>query len=1257
MNKSRLIALILILCLSVGFLASCGTGEITTEPTSDSPTVETTEESSAETPTEAPTAATEEINSEETEEESSEIETELTVVEDEYIEVIKNANSLANKVQMVFEDGKRNSAIVENMNMSLNYTLSSNYDQLVKYIKNPNGASYIENTMDVFVKMTDGTVAYASKSQSDSIANIFRYGYYYYENRFEGQSFLNGIQADLEQKLEFDISEARQINASVDKDGAISGKFTNNADPFIRFKNVSVVATDYNYVRITMNAGSATSATLYIAAGAKKDIDGSQTVDFKLIPDGELHTYYVYLPDIKGYYDMITQFRIDFNGATRGDKLEIRDISFIHGETVGIPNVSMARIFHTYSDKLHQVVQISATAELDGVAEVGILTTIPTDKVAKLLVKDANGLHEALDGIDWESAEFIGFDIVDAGVFGYILPKDAASGKLSASIDSDNYVIIQSRVPENNRLLPGDTETVRNRNDLLIGNRIYTDETHDFDGLIREAYIEANPLNSKNIKVSSIYSDEGSFEGYNSLRGSYMFNMRGTDFNSAYYRFPNRYYEIKFSVKGDNYERNIYVVAATSAGSLESAVLLDGDLLILPVPIEVSKNFGGDDTSELFTLVDTAFGEAIFPLKALSDDVYEYSVIHMYQNWGNYPLKQMSSIRFHAPYYHLSTGVIETNCILPWLYPANSANKNFLPDHRAMSAPFWAGQPQHTQAGRHFMLNYKDESGKLQTQELVSQNIESYGPTYSDITMNYISTDGKIKITYTHMEFPQIDENRAYYTMTYEFLEDMKFSDFKNNFYFYACNSKEPNIDYQNFGYLDENNSSVVKKFSEIKNGTVIPLGNESPYFDLFKLDHNNYSNLSFLVKDYNVTVGGKEADIDLAIRKSDYTLYLTLNQSSIAFRKGDSITINAIIMPWGSQETDYSGEKYAPDQNVRDVRENTLLCPLTASANKDCTIIESPYLPKIKTTNGKSAEFTLSGGQDNVAVRIYGFTRLSAIKVYVKEDGAWVPYEISSANNPDGLGFAYYFDGYQVFYDEDGTYSYSFVTTMKDGAPQSFKVEIDENFISWQRTSVSGVNTEPLNVYLDVLDIKYEIGSTQSAQFSRIDEGVDGLVDYISFYANPDLRESKLNLYFNGDNVATGKYIVIKYRIPETNPEISPFEFYSGTIYNTAMTQNSMYVRNGIERDGKWHVIVLDTEAYGTSVANDKDEFIIRFMRFDPFNGSFGADNRVDVSYIAIHDDLTEICRLNSDIEKITVMTSDSQYYMIDTETAEKIQ
>ena len=151
------------------------------------------------------------------------------------------------------------------------------------------------------------------------------------------------------------------------------------------------------------------------------------------------------------------------------------------------------------------------------------------------------------------------------------------------------------------------------------------------------------------------------------------------------------------------------------------------------------------------------------PLVIGGNETLRYTVAHLYQNWGNHPLKQISSIQFFAPYYHLSTGCTETNCITS--YYVHGKDLQMLPDHRAMSAPLWVGDPQHTYAGNHSYLQYTDADGNYSATEDMVNILDAAGPTYADIELTYLSDDGKIKATYTHMEFPQVDENRAYYEM------------------------------------------------------------------------------------------------------------------------------------------------------------------------------------------------------------------------------------------------------------------------------------------------------------------------------------------------------------------------------------------------------------------------------------------------------------------------------------------------------------
>ena len=230
-------------------------------------------------------------------------------------------------------------------------------------------------------------------------------------------------------------------------------------------------------------------------------------------------------------------------------------------ERIAIPSLRLARVFHTYSDKLHTVAQIAATEETHGIVSIGFVLEIPTKNVQKLIVADANGTHDSIEGVDWNSAIYVAFDIKNAGILGYILPV-GYSDKLTVSVEGNNYVITQERTPENNTILPGAGSPsnyegmVGNENDFYIGQRIYTDESHDFDAFLTEAYIERNPLTQKNIKVSSAYSSYGEFNGYDSLRGSYMFKIDSPhDGTNQYALCQNRHFYLNFTLKSDSYKR------------------------------------------------------------------------------------------------------------------------------------------------------------------------------------------------------------------------------------------------------------------------------------------------------------------------------------------------------------------------------------------------------------------------------------------------------------------------------------------------------------------------------------------------------------------------------------------------------------------------------------------------------------------------------------------------------------------------------
>ena len=157
--------------------------------------------------------------------------------------------------------------------------------------------------------------------------------------------------------------------------------------------------------------------------------------------------------------------------------------------------------------------------------------------------------------------------------------------------------------------------------------------------------------------------------------------------------------------------------------------------------------------------------------------------------------------------------------------------------------------------------------------------------------------------------------------------------------------------------------------------------------------------NFGCIVKDYSITVGGKETDVGLAFLndfRSNPTFgdlnygSLTLDES-VSFKKGDKISVDVILLPYGlvGQETCENVIKVYNDSG----------------------------------TYGNSAEV-------NYAVKVQGYDTLTRPKIYEKVNGEWVPYNYATE-----LGY----DGYGVLCENEKL-TYTFVFT-QNAAGRTFRV------------------------------------------------------------------------------------------------------------------------------------------------------------------------------------------------------------------------
>lgn len=780
---------------------------------------------------------------------------------------------------------------------------------------------------------------------------------------------------------------------------AVQGVYTNPQRTAYAMKNKHAVLTH------ELGAPGNKTATLQTAGGKTYFADSLDT--FCTLQNGA--TYYSSLSAANGRVNTIRLGQYYY-------ECHVRDLEY--ASLLNKTPFKVDKTYHVYADRMYAELRILASEATRELAAFGSIVKIPADTVAALQIRDANGTYQSLTGFDPAKVCYAAFDIQGVGVAGFIVPSDNSTKTLTVTLEGGCYVIRQTA-----NYTPGaginkfDETGGYAFNDVRFGFRLYTDETHDFAGIDQAATLERNPLTGITVESGNAHA---AYIGYEALRGSYKLVMDGTGFQTAY-DHPDDRFSVPISVTCDSSARDIVIRSNGRSGCLEAAALLDDTGALAAMDVQVCKNFAGDGGEGFYSVKDYQYGDSIFPLSLQANQTLRFTLLNIYQNWGKYPIKQLSSIEFFVSYYHLSTGTTESNCIAPYfVYQKDGWT---LPDHRGRSGTMWSGQPQFNSVGRlHFMKYRKDAKGTETLSEYTGSDIKSAGLAYADIETSYVSDCGSYRYTLRHTEFPQTDENRTYYTVDIAFDRDITFKNFKRDFDFFAFDGRF--VAFDKLGWLDENNAPAYADTDLAREeANYYTLGSDCPYFGYFdirdedrdQIDRGFGSNFALLVKNSKIVKNGREYRTNFVFRDSarDNLNFgaLTLNETCITFKAGDTITLDLVLLPWGTgrEETDLT---------VQTVREDSALKPLTVTAQTG-TVAGDRTFPTV-TAQNNTAVFTLTGGRNNNAVRVNGFTELACPTVERYSGGEWTRVDLASLHG---------YDGYTVFYDKmTGYYDFSFV-------------------------------------------------------------------------------------------------------------------------------------------------------------------------------------------------------------------------------------
>ena len=511
---------------------------------------------------------------------------------------------------------------------------------------------------------------------------------------------------------------------------------------------------------------------------------------------------------------------------------------------------------------------------------------------------------------------------------------------------------------------------------------------------------------------------------YDAVRGCYMVTTDNPGgFSYHYYENPNHYETAQFSIQNDATPRKVYVCHETrkAPGSVECGVVLDADGDPLPIMVQISKNFAGEIEEKFYNPTDIPFSETFFPLHLAADEKRDLTSLHMYQNWGNHPLKQFSSLGAWMDYYHSSTGVTETTCFVPFKFGGIPGVA--IADLRPMSQRLWPSQPQHDNVAGHRFLMYMVD-GDWHYSKYEGTTFRSTGPNWMDISIDYTSDDGTLRARVDSFELPQTDELRNFLKIRIDVIEPLHIDDLSTQMRVLDITSRIQSLRYQKIAYQSADGEVEVRDVTAEDKVIVAgeSLGGEFPWATEYGAKQGCNS---FVVRGFSSSLGGVEygpAVVAHSTERGDTHLALSVDGGAADLVPGDFIEADFYIMPYGNDENEYE----TPEADRVPYGDEAPWISDIAVGRK-----LSDFPTRIRSRAGK-AKFSVHGGKNLIPIIVEGLPTYKQPRLEVKGDEQfeWNEVPHSTVGN----------DGYQVFVDERGTFGCVFLVDT-DGSEQTYRV------------------------------------------------------------------------------------------------------------------------------------------------------------------------------------------------------------------------
>ena len=1040
-------------------------------------------------------------------------------------DIVQYANQVQDNVTMSFVDSDRNDFKILNRNMDVNMSLLG--DKGVYFGKN-SGADATDNSLlaaseNVVIEDSDGKIYTSKNSINKGRMNVYSHGLYYYDSHLLDLRAVNAEalqNAEVSYTIDFnedtgDWNECENSECAV-KDGALVFRSAGNSqdrhsvsnsklDLYIQSdKDAQESIKKGDVVRFRIKSDDACRMRFYWEDETYQDTvedktaftDDAMSVSFDIEKSEDYKDYYIDLSDNSRWTSNIKKVSIVLDSDLDSD-VSFDSIELINKPAYEFP-ASIDFGYYTYPEKQHEQTLIRFTdKKVDNIKDAYADIPFVEDDVESVLAvendqKTVSDITEAVKNGSYtgQKPSALMFKTKKAAL-GFIIPQAVENGLVDV-VSEDGQIHFKHHID----LSKG---SYNNLEGISVARRILLQDEYDEAAFLEEIYLELNPLNEKDgsLKLTGIKKYDSELNGYNPVEGYYEMGVEGTDFQSAY---DNPIYAPTANLSyntNDGHARKIYVKTKTIAmepgslnssgypncvGTLEGAVILDENNTQLPVKVQVSKNFAGEDEEKIYREGDPAFGDSYYPVDMEANEELSVTTRHLFQHWGNHDIKQISSILFFTPYYHLSTGCTETSCWAPLLF--NSQNGFMICDYRGWSNIMWEGQPQHYSIGEHHFVRYKSDKGtRMDSLNYRSSDLTSVGPNYSDFTMNFTTDDNAADVSLSSVELPQTDETRLMTKVKVKFREDVTIENAKENFSIYDITGYVSGVKFAKAAYLDDNNEVVEMDTEEIykdagsttDGAAVYSMGDQKPFIALYKClpGDANSGNCGAVVDEFSASIDGKdygagdlvfmsnamiEKVISSASGKDDakgYTMdaHIGIDADTLNFKKGDTIEYTLLMSPYGSYED------HTCDMIVHE-RDKMMNNPFTIESDSTEVSMDET-IPVINAEEDGETTFTVKGGDKYMVVKVEGYDDYEIPEIYYTRTKEAPTLETSTKAKSDKADLSERIDqgavgkevrldfstkeldnkdGLQAYVTEDGKYGFAILLNC-DGGEATYRV------------------------------------------------------------------------------------------------------------------------------------------------------------------------------------------------------------------------